>query len=227
MFKPFIRIICMVFCLVAVASGDDVLVDLNNPVKADLLSSSEYFLDKANVHDMASAKQQPDSEWIPFNRKQFSFGLMKHPLWVRTTIKTTGGQDRELLVDLHGVIDTIHLQISTQDSQLSDYKFGKGSISTHDHEHKEHLFNIGQKADTDHVVISLSPNKTYELLLNINSKNAVIGSYRVIEPNRLDSENRLRANAIVGYLFLTFLILFYSCLIYFSTRDKAFIFHML
>ncbi len=217
----------MVFCLVAVASGDDVLVDLNNPVKADLLSSSEYFLDKANVHDMASAKQQPDSEWIPFNRKQFSFGLMKHPLWVRTTIKTTGGQDRELLVDLHGVIDTIHLQISTQDSQLSDYKFGKGSISTHDHEHKEHLFNIGQKADTDHVVISLSPNKTYELLLNINSKNAVIGSYRVIEPNRLDSENRLRANAIVGYLFLTFLILFYSCLIYFSTRDKAFIFHML
>ena len=229
MYRSLRRIVCLFFCLVAIASGGEVLVDLDNPVKADLLSSSEYFLDKSNTHDMASAKLKPDSEWTPFNRKQFRFGLMKHPLWVRTTIKTTGERSRELLVDLHGVIDTIHLQINTPDTLEYDYKFGKGSKPTHEHDHdnEQHLFNIGQKADTDHVFINLFPNKTYELLLNINSKNAVIGGYRVIEPDRLDSENRLRANAIVGYLFLTFLILFYSCLIYFSTRDKAFIFHML
>ena len=227
MFKNFVRIICMFFCFFAVASGSEVLLDLDKAVKADLLSSSEYFLDMNDTHDMESAKQHPDAEWTPFNRKQFRFGLMKHPLWVRTTLKTTGEQDRELLVDLHGVIDTMHLQITAPDNQEFNYKFGKGSKSNHNREHKQHLFNIGQKANTDHVEIILSPNKTYELLLNINSKNAVIGSYRMIEPSRLYSENRLRANAIVGYLFLTFLILFYSCLIYASTRDKAFIFHML
>jgi EAL domain-containing protein (putative c-di-GMP-specific phosphodiesterase class I) len=227
MFKYLLCIICTFFCLASVASGSDVIVDLDKPVKADLLSSSEYFLDSNDSHDMDSAKLHPDSQWTPFNRKQFRFGLMKDSLWVRTTLKTAGEQGRELLIDLHGVIDNIHLQIRTPDNQETNYKFGKGSKPIHEHEHKPHFFNIGQKADTDHVVINLAPNKTYELLLNINSNNAVIGSYRVIEPSRLDSENRLRANAIVGYLFLTFLILFYSCLIYASTHDKAFIFHML
>lgn len=227
MFKLLTHFFCLLLFLVATASGNEVTVDLDKPINTDLLSSSEYFLDKDHTYDMASVNQLPDTKWEPFNRKQFRFGLIENPLWVRTTVQTTGLQSRELLIDLHGVIDSIHLEMRSSDNEVIDLKFGKGSKPTHTHDHKQHLSNIGQKADTDHVLVTLLPDTTYELLLKINSSNAVIGSYRIIETNRLDSENRLRTNAVVGYLFLVFLILFYSCLIFASTRDKVFIFHML
>ena len=204
-------------------------MDIDKPVKADLLPISEYFLDEYNTHSMESAKLIPDSDWTAFNRDQFRLGFLNGTLWVRSTVKTKGKEDRDLLVDLHGIIDNIQLRVSAPKTQTMDFIFGKGSETTHDHkiDRGKSLSDIGKKADTDHVQIKLSPEKTYEFLLKINGSNPVIGSYRIIEHSRLDSENRLRANAVVGYIFVVFLIIFYSSLIFVSTRDTAFIYHIL
>ena len=229
MLRLLIHSLCIFFCLATSSLANEFTVDLDKPVNISLLPGSEYFLDEDHSFNSETVKQIPGSDWATFKRDQFQFGYINSTIWVRSTIKTIGRAPHELLVDLHGIIDNIQLQVSVPNEQTQLFKFGNGTVSQNKQKYRYQnaLSFIGKKPDTDHVFITLEPEKTYQFLLKIKSVNHVIGSYRIIEPSRLEGENRLRANGIVGYLFILFVILFYSSIIFVTTREKAFIFHIL
>jgi len=215
----------MLCCFITAASASEVLLNLDEAIKTELLPSSDYFQDLDSQYDVTSINQLSNTQWQAFNRKQFRFGLTSNPIWVRTTLVTSGKRERNLAFDLHGIIDHVQLQISDSDGKVWRFKFGKGSQATHVSYNTDQHFNISKKASTDHIQFPLSPNKTYKLLLRINSSNAVIGSFRAVDHNILDSENQTRSNGVIVYLFLFFLVVFYSSAVYVTTHDKAFIFY--
>jgi len=222
MLKRLLTSLLILYCFIDGASAGEAILDLDKPVKAELLLDSEYFQDRENIHNVNSISTIPDAHWTAFNRKQFRFGLTTNPIWVRTTLLTTGKQDRDIVLDLHGIIDHIQLDIRASDGKTKHFNFGKGSKPR---DTPISLNHIGKKADTDHVKLRLSPDMKYDLLLRIKSNNAVIGGFRAIEPVTLDIENKTRTNGVIAYLFLVFLVTFYSCIVFVTTRDKAFIFH--
>ena len=218
--------ILLIFCsLTAVASGGEVVLNLDKPIKAELLPNSQYLHDYNNKYVESSVTLLPDEQWSSFNREQFRFGLTSHPIWIKTTLTTTGSRERYVALDLHGIIDHIQLQVIDSEGQIQKFKFGKASGEDNALVPSKN-YHIGKKATTDHVHVLLSPHKTYHLLLRINSNNAVIGNYRAVEPQTLDLENNTRANGVIAYLFLVFLVTFYSLIVYVTTRERAFIFHV-
>ena len=201
-------------------------MNLDQPVKLNFIPQSQYFKDTERAYTKDSIHEVPEESWVNFDRDQLQFGLVEVPIWIRSSIITFGQMRRNLLLDVHGVIDNIDLYVASSDGKSTHLQFGKGSKPTHTHTPESNFSSLGQKADTDHVVIDFKPHHRYELLLKINSSNAVIGSLRIVEFDQLAGENKLRSNAILGYLFLIFLVLFYNLLIFMSTGDKAFIYHM-
>ena len=223
MFKQLLTGLFIFYCLNIGVSASEVVLNLDQPIKSELLLNSEYFEDLTKIHDMNSIAKVPDNSWTAFNRKQFRFGLTNNPIWVRTKLVTQGNNERNIILDMHGVIDHIQLQVKASNGSTQQFKFGKGSKPKNTAE-SQHYY-LGKKSETDHVTLLLSPNVSYDLLLKINSNNAVIGSFRAIEPSRLDGENKIRTNGITAYLFLVFLVMFYSAIVFITTRDKAFFFH--
>ena len=224
MFKRLLHGLLFFLCLTTVTQGGEVVLDLDKLITTELLPNSQYFHDLNDEFDAASINLLPPTKWTRFNRKQFRFGLTSNPIWVKTTLQTKGLKKRYVALDLHGVINNVQLQVQDADGLIKEFNFGRGSKSTEDHHHSVGN-HISKKSDADHVDILLLPNHKYELLLKIDSTHAVIGNYRAVDIHTLDVENQIRTNGVIAFLFLVFLVTFYSCTIFITTSDKAFIFH--
>ena len=206
----------------------DLVLDLDKPVNAQLLPTSEYHLDPKETLGFDSIEALDASEWQSFKRDQFKFGLTTGFIWVKTSIRTTGSRTREIALKTHQSLDKQQLRLSTQGEDTRHFKFGLGSTPAHIHEdelmHHDEL-NITE-IKPDHVTVKLAPNKIYHLIWRSNSSNPVIGDFRALDHDALISEGKSLESWLYAYLALALLIVIYCSGIFFISKDLAYLAHM-
>jgi len=200
------------------------VLDLDNPVNAQLLPASQYYIDTDESLDFSSAQRLDSATWKSFQRPQFKLGLISGFVWVKTTLRTTGSRNRDIALKLHHSLDSQRLRVSTRGEKAEQFSFGMGAEPTHNHTDNDGL--ISSKVKPDHVVIRLSPDKTYNLLLRSNSANPVVSDFRALDHETLLAEGQALDSWLYAYLLLTLFVTLYSCHLLLTTRDPAYLYHM-
>lgn len=193
-------------------------LDLNTSINTDLLAASEYYSDTAGSADFDDVRQLQSSHWQQFNREQFRWGFTDNPMWVRSRLSITGDQAREIALSFHNVTDHMQMEITAPGEPVQRFVFGRGTAPGQGLEQVHQYFN--------HVRAYFKPGVDYDVLLRIDSSNPVIGAYRAIETETLAALAEREMRWMLPFLILFFLVSFYSVVIYLTTRQRAFIFHI-
>ena len=145
--------IVLLQCLFASASASVLVLDLDNEINADILSSSEFYLENDRNADsnFASIAKLPNSSWRSFGRDQLRFGFTDKPVWLRTSLKTTGSQPKKVVLALHKVLNNITMKVNREGFGSQLYTFSK---------------NLGDgskvASNVNNTTVYLEPNQSYQ-----------------------------------------------------------------
>lgn len=223
MFKSLLTLALITWLMSSALAAPLLVLDLDKSVNSQLLPTSQYYVDSDELLDFSSAKNLDAAAWVPFQREQFQFGFTSGAVWVKTTFKTTGSKSRDIALKLHHSLDNQSLRVSSSD-EATVFSFGMGMKPTHRHENHDESTSI--KAKPDHVIVLLSPNKTYHLLLRSKSANPVISDFRAVDHETLLAECQVLDSWLYAYLLLALLVIIYSSSLLLVTRDSAYLYHM-
>ena len=214
--RRFIFTVILLFqCLLASALAADLVLDLDNEINTDLLTHSEYHLDRKANSNFKTASELPDSRWKRFDRDQLRFGFTDSPVWLRTTLRTSGKKPKELAFALHKVLSNITMRV-TKDGGVSQlYTFSK-TIKGSDK----------SSSNLNNTIVRLEPNSTYQLLVQINSTSPVIGRFSVIELPILKKNVAQMHEWVQMALLLIVLVAIYNAIVFVSSRHPAIIAHL-
>lgn len=218
MSRFFLLFLFLIQSLAATASANELVLNLNKQIDIELLPYSQYHIDKTETATIENIKEMTALDWADFRRDQFKKGFLSYPLWVNTTLKTIGDKPRNIVLNLHHVIDNIELEVSANDENTQYFKLGKGSPPAE--------YHLKGRINPNHAVIKLLPNKTYRILLGTNSENPVIGGFRAADLEILEAEDQRQSQWILSFLLLIFLVSFYNLIVFVSTRNRAFLYHV-
>jgi len=179
------------------------------------LAASEYYGDSTGTADFNEIRQLQSDQWQPFNREQFRWGFNKSPMWVRAHLSVIGSEPRKIALSFHNIIDHMQMEIRADGESVQQFSFGRGN-PPHQLAHQYQ----------NHVDAYLKPGVEYEVLLKINSDNPVVGSFRAIEVDMLADLAERELMWMLPFLILFVLVSFYNIVIYLTTRQSAFIFHI-
>ena len=216
--RLFLLILFAFYSLASMASANELILDLDQKIDVELLPHSRYHLDTNESITLDTVKNLSNLEWSGFDKKQFGQGFISAPIWVKTTLKTTGNNKRNIALIMHQVMDHVELQVSAEGETTQYFKLGKGTPPSAHHLKGENNLN--------HAVIELQPNKTYSIVLGINSDNPVVGGFRAVDTGKLELEAQQQNQWILTFLLLIFLLSFYNFIIYLNTLNKAFLYHV-
>jgi len=101
MFRQFLIFSLLILLMPQAFAKYELVLNLDNPVDAQLLPTSQYFLDVNESYDFNSIGDIAESEWGHFNREQFKLGFTSGFVWVKTSFKTTGNSGKDVAVKLH------------------------------------------------------------------------------------------------------------------------------
>lgn len=208
-------LILLLQCLWVTASAAVLVLDLENEINADLLSTSEYYLDKSSNATFSSTAKLPKSAWSHFGRDQLKFGFTDSPVWIRTTFRTTGNQPREIVFGLHKVLNNVTMLVSKDGEKGKLYTFNKRIEG--DDKARSHLNNTK---------VMLAPGNTYQLLVQINSTSPIIGQFIALEPQALKKIATQTNQWVVIAMMLIILVSIYNAIIFVSSRHPAIIAHL-
>ena len=219
MYRLLLMTLLMLFSALPV-SAENVwqTVDLDRIVKTSLLSDSVFYFDRSGNAGIDAIMNTPENSWGRFNRNQFQLGFVDSPLWVRTSIQTTGTGPADAALVLHKVMDRISLYVEEEGAPIRVFALGKGTLPTD--------YHIDSEANRSHAIVSLKPNTQYSIWLRIQSKNPIIGSFTINNPIDIEHSSTQLNQWVLSYVLLITLISFYNLVIYLSTRNKAFAFHI-
>ncbi|PWR00680.1 EAL domain-containing protein [Leucothrix pacifica] len=218
MHKAFLLILLLLSSLTTLVSANELVLDLDQKVDAQVLPHSRYHVDTTGSLTLSNIKRLGDHEWEKFSGKQFGRGFMSSPLWIKTTLRTVGQTEREIVLQTHQVMDHMQLEVTTEGGATQYFKLGRGTAPG-----PHHLKGV---SNLNHAVIHLQPDKRYSILLGIDSDNPVVGGFRVTDSNTLSQEVQKQTQWITTFLLLILLLSFYNFVIYLSTLNKAFLFHV-
>ena len=216
--KIFLLILFTICSWSAIASSGELVLDLDQNIDVQLIPHSRYHLDTSDSITLDNIRQVADTEWSAFNQQQFGLGFISDPIWVQTTIKTTGQSERDIVLQMHQVIDNIELEVTTEGETPQYFKLGKGTAPG-----PHHLAGLN---NLNHAIIKLSPGKTYSVTLGINSDNPVVGAFRAVDIDKVKLDAKQQNQWLLSFLFLIFLLTFYNFVIYLTTLNKAFLYHV-
>lgn len=225
MLKPLLTFILASWLMSSAFAQTELVLNLEKPINAQLLPTSEYHPDPQELLDFNTVQALDPSAWRLFDREQFQLGFTSGFLWVKTSLRTTGNQGREVALKLHHSLDNLRLRISTRGEPAQLFSFGMGGKPEH-----IHVQNNNERSSTntkpDHIVVRLSPNKTYHLLLQTDSANPVIADFRALDHETLLAEEQILDSWLYAYLLICLLITAYSIASFLVTRDHAYLYHV-
>lgn len=204
--------------LAATASANELVLNLDKQIDVELLPYSQYHMNTGEVATIDEIKEMTSLHWTEFKRQQFREGFLSYPIWVSTTLKTVGKNPRDIVLNLQQTIDHIDIRVSTDGEKDQSFKLGKASRP--DEHQLEGMLN------TNHAIISLLPNKNYNILLSITSENPVFGGFRAVDARILEIEDQKQSQLILTFLLLIFLVSFYNLVIFLFTRNRVFLYHV-
>ena len=213
--RLFFTVMILAQCLFSSASAAVLVLDLADDINADMLTTSEYFLDKSSNISASSIVTLPPSSWKRFNRDQLRLGFTSNPVWIRTRFKTIGDQSRDITFGFHKALSNITMQVAKEGSPSLPYIFNKRIQK--DTQMRSHL-------NTSNVF--LEPNNTYELLVRINSTSPVIGEFIAAEAASLKYESTQINQWVMTAMILIFLASIYNAIVFLSSRHPAVIAHL-
>lgn len=208
-------VILLIHCLLVSVSAAVLVVDLNNDINTDLLSYSEYYLDKEVKSNFTTMANLPDSSWNRFNRNQLKFGFTDSPVWLRTTFRTSGKSPKQVVFSLHKVLNNITMRVTKEGVSSQLYTFSKKIKN--DENSSSHL---------NHAIVFLEPNQNYQLLVQINSTSPVIGQFTAIEQSTLQKNAAQMNQWMMMSIILIILVVIYNAIIFVSSRHPAIIAHL-
>ncbi len=208
-------LLMLFFCFLAASPALGQSLDLDQSINQDLLAASEYYSDTVGAAGFEEIGQMQNDQWQRFNREQFRFGFTKKPMWVRTHLSVSGSEARKVALSFHNVIDHMQMEISAEGEPTQQFLFGRGSVP----HQKSHQYQ-------NHVDAYFKPGIDYQILLRVDSDNPVIGAYRAIEIDTLGDLAERELQWMLPFLILFMLVSFYNVVIYLTTRQSAFIFHI-
>ena len=200
------------------ASADELVLDLDQQIDVELLPHSRYHIDSNESITLDNVKELTSFKWKKFDRNQFSMGFISHPVWVETMLRTTGSSERDIVLKMHQVMDHIELEVRAEGEIAQYFKLGKGTPPGDHH--------LNGEINLNHAVIKLKPRKNYSVVLGINSDNPVVGGFRAVDTEKLKIEATKQNQWILTILLLIFLVSFYNFIIYLTTLNKAFLYHV-
>ena len=218
MIRSFRHILLLICCLLTVTSAFGQVLELDKPVNTDLLFTSEYYSDTTAEADFDTVKQLSNDQWQQFNREQFRWGFIDNPMWVRSKLSVQGSKARKIALSVHNVMDHLELEVSAPGEPVQHFIFGR-STPPRQAEGETHQFH-------NHVEALFKPGLEYDVIVRIESDNPVIGAYRAIEIDTLAEIAQREMQWMLPFLILFFLVSFYNVVIYMTTRQSAFIFHI-
>lgn len=204
--------------LISVVAASDLVLDLDKPIDTQLLYSSQYYIDTREALTLENIHKAEHLNWTDFNRTQLNLGFLDSPIWIRTNFNTIGNSDKEVVLIMHQVIDHIQLEISAEGEKTQQYTLGKGTLAGPHHIKEEHNLN--------HAAISLKPGQRYQVLLHLKSANPVIGGLRIADRTTMELESHKKSQWMLTFLLVVFLVSFYNLVIFLSTRNRAFLYHI-
>jgi len=199
-------------------------LDLDQPINEQLLPTSQYHADPGELLDFNTAQTLDTKAWKPFEREQFQLGITSGFYWIKTSLRTSGNQSREIAFKLHHSLDNLSLKLSTRGEEPKIFPFGMGNQPSHQHEPND--AHSDAKVKPDHVQLRLLPNKTYYLLLRIQSTNPVVSGFRALDHEILIAEQQVLDSWLYAYLLVALLITIYSSASFLVTRDTAYLYHV-
>ena len=210
-----ITVILLLQCLLASASAAVLVIDLENEVNADLLSYSEYYLDKKSSSNFATTAELPNSAWTRFDRNQLRFGFTDSPVWLRTTVRTSGSEPKEIVFALHKVLNNIMMRVTKVGGSSQLYTFRK-TIN----KNSKLISNLNSTS------VTLEPNQTYQFLVQINSTSPVIGTFTAIDSPMLEKMVTQMNQWVMMAILLIILVAIYNGIVFVSSRHPAIIAHL-
>ena len=230
MFRYLLILSLVIWLMPPAFAKAELALNLDDSVNVQLLPHSHYYLDTDESYDFSSIDDLDGQKWTPFNREQFKLGLTSGYVWVKTTLRTTGNSGREVAIKLHSSMDKQQIKLSTRGEEPQQFSFGLGSEPDHYHYHEDDHMQMeshhATKIKSDHVIVRLSPNKTYFLYLRSDSDNPVIGDFKILDHEKYVSDGKFVESWLYIYLVLAMLIILYCSGIFILSHDRAYLSYM-
>ncbi|TGN11738.1 7TM diverse intracellular signaling domain-containing protein [Leptospira ilyithenensis] len=178
-------------------------------------ASAVFLFDKEKKLDIQKASLLPESEWI-HSKHNTAFGILETTLWYRLDVKTNVDVENWVLS-----LDTpsmSRIEFYVQDPITNTYtkKLGGRKVS---------LEELAYPNRYPVFPFFLPKGKTVRLFLKVETESATLLPLRFFTDKDFDKFDRLTSFISGAYYGAMILLLMYNLVLYFSTKDRLFLFY--